>query len=166
MKLYLCGNGFDLHHALLTGYKNYREYLKIHDRQVYDDYEHFPEIQYDYDRWEDLEVALTINYEKYLSDFLELYILDRTEDKNTIWSELEVEIDESTRFFYLFTGELFMKWISSIDITEGKVDYSLDLSENDFYVNFNYTNTIQELYNIPENHVLHIHGSIKQIDTT
>ncbi|WP_425803332.1 AbiH family protein [Desulfitobacterium sp. Sab5] len=27
MKLYICGNGFDLHHGYNTGYCNYRSFL-------------------------------------------------------------------------------------------------------------------------------------------
>lgn len=39
---------------------------------------------------------------------------------------------------------------------------NLDLSPRDLYITFNYTNLLQEIYQIPEENILHVHGSLKQ----
>lgn len=49
-----------------------------------------------------------------------------------------------------------------IDKSDAEADLNLD--PNDLYINFNYTNTLQRLYNIPDKCILHIHGALKNLN--
>ena len=52
--------------------------------------------------------------------------------------------------------EAFTKWIRGVQISSKKVcDY---ITQDALYLSFNYTDTLEQLYNIPESQVLHIHG--------
>lgn len=39
----------------------------------------------------------------------------------------------------------------------------LPLTTSDFYINFNYTNTLEDIYGIPSKNILHIHGTINDM---
>lgn len=53
-------------------------------------------------------------------------------------------------------------WLNSVDIS--KVIPDLMLDKNDKYLTFNYTETLEKIYNIPSQNILHIHGSIKSLE--
>lgn len=73
MKLYICGNGFDLHHGLRTSYKDYRDYLLKNHPQAALDYADFPFLNPDVgDNWSDIEKSFHIDYLSMLSKFSDL----------------------------------------------------------------------------------------------
>ena len=39
----------------------------------------------------------------------------------------------------------------------------LHLTHSDYYLNFNYTNTLEKVYHIPANNILHIHGTLEDM---
>ena len=49
----------------------------------------------------------------------------------------------------------FAEWAKSIEISRHK---AISLNPNSIFLTFNYTDTLEELYSVPEDHVLHIHG--------
>lgn len=51
----------------------------------------------------------------------------------------------------------FNEWIESIDISNAKAKFSLSTKAR--YLTFNYTETLERLYNIPQQNILHVHGS-------
>ena len=53
--------------------------------------------------------------------------------------------------------EAFTEWVNSIDITVA--DKVLDLPSCSKYLTFNYTETLEKIYGIPQLNILHIHGS-------
>lgn len=55
---------------------------------------------------------------------------------------------------------IFQNWVMTID-PQGK-DKVFKIDINDYALSFNYTNTLEKLYNIDS--VLHIHGSVEDID--
>ena len=67
MKLYICGNGFDRHHNLPTGYSDYKNYLSEHHPTLLRDYNSFPYLTETAisDRWTDVEAALCIDYDEF-----------------------------------------------------------------------------------------------------
>lgn len=166
MKLYICGNGFDIHHSLKTRYRDYKEFLDAKYPYLSREYENFPEL-YEYDRpWNNIEESLNIDYEEMLDNAIQYYYPDVSSDSDSRWNDLDIDIEESTKFFYIFTGECFFEWIYSIDYSNAKKDVNLGLTTNDLYINFNYTDTIQKLYNVPDERVFHIHGAVNQVPTS
>lgn len=72
MRLYIIGNGFDLHHGLKTSYGAYKEYLKNKNRISYDEYENIVRMNNDtIDAWTDIENSLNLNYAKILSSYVD-----------------------------------------------------------------------------------------------
>ncbi len=49
----------------------------------------------------------------------------------------------------------FAEWAKSIEISRHK---TISLNPNSIFLTFNYTDTLEELYAVPENQILHIHG--------
>jgi hypothetical protein len=58
--------------------------------------------------------------------------------------------------------ELFRQWISDIDLSGAKPKIAFDW--NSKFLTFNYTETLQCVYEIPDTKVFHIHGSAKADD--
>lgn len=169
MKLFICGNGFDLHHNLPTGYGHYAEFLKAHYPRIFREYEDFPYLSSPYipgkkyTPWTDIEKSLTIDYDELMSNAVAQDYPDVSSDTDSRWSDMEVNVGILTEFLEDFTGHCFYEWLSSVDCSNAIPDLSLPLDA--LYVSFNYTDTLQVLYNIPEGNVLHIHGALKNIDT-
>lgn len=168
MKLFICGNGFDMHHNLRTGYDSYREFLKTQYHQVYRQYEDFPYLFLpfipgkEYTPWTNVEQSLTIEYRELMENAVSQDYPNLLSDSDSRWSDMEVNVDILTEFLDSFTGKCFYEWISSIDCSHTVPDLNLALDA--LYVTFNYTDTLQVLYGIPESNILHIHGSLNRIN--
>ena len=73
MRLIICGNGFDLHHGLKTGYWDYRDYLLSRSKQSIRDYEFLTEELVGTPAWNNVEASLEINYSDYIESILNHY---------------------------------------------------------------------------------------------
>lgn len=164
MKLYICGNGFDQHHGLPTSYKKYKEYLKKNYPYVYCGYNNFPYLSesLNTDKWSDIEYALRIDYDEFFNQSVNELYPDMNDDSDSRWDNIDIDIENLTKFINDFTGKAFIEWISIAEKVPAVAD--LDLDNESLYINFNYTNTLQRLYNISEKSILHIHGSLRNID--
>lgn len=170
MKLYICGNGFDLHHGLPTSYRNYKEFLNREYSEIIKEYEEFVGI-YNNDRvaWSNIEDALKVDYLKMLSRYADLpsvadEIYYRSHANNVLsyaGNNLESSFRGLTGFITNFTGKYLFDWLSSINVRGASPD--LNLSPDDLYINFNYLDTLQTLYRIPNHNVFHIHGALKAL---
>lgn len=161
-KLYIIGNGFDMHHGIPSSYGSFKDYVEETDRELYEELNKYfnPE-----SLWSDFEQTLqyidTEEMVDYAMNFLESY-------SNPDWSdamhhdyqyELEKKID-------LVTEDLkrhFLNWILSLKIEN---HYQVDLLAFDKkakFLNFNYTKTLEQLYKIDEKNIFYIHN--KALDT-
>lgn len=162
--LYIIGNGFDLFHELPTAYCNYKEYLKDEYPSLVKEYESFPFLMDKInhaDRWTDIESSLELDYEDCLEDALHAYPLDLRQD-NPGWNDPQISLDVQTRFIKDFTGELFFKWISSIDIERAKG--SVIFNPDAVFITFNYIETLEKRYSIDDSEILHVHGSVRDVE--
>lgn len=164
MKLYICGNGFDMHHKLPTGYGDYKEFLKNHHPYILKEYDQFPYLTETstLDRWADVEAALCIDYDELFYESVHENYPDLNNESDSRWYEIDIDVDMLTRFINDFTGRCFFEWILKAEQHEAVADLKLD--KNALYINFNYTNTIQRLYGISEDSILHIHGALKNLN--
>ena len=162
MKLIIIGNGFDLHHQMPTGYGNYKDFLSIHHQDAIKDFESFGYLikESDSDLWSDIESNLTIDADSLISDFIENYYPDLSSDSDYTFDEMREELKSITQFIYDFTGAYFLEWISGINPNDYIGYKDLTLDDDNLYITFNYTNTLETLYNIPSDRILHIHGRI------
>lgn len=159
-KLFIIGNGFDLHHQLPTGVNDFIEILEQKDVNEY-----YLTAEVD---WSDYEESLSyFGLESMSEEFLEYpnYLSDRESDRDggiftmeQIMSEMQDVVKESLT-------EMIENAEQTIeDILE---DYTFPSSENKVFTNdsifitFNYTSTLENLYNLNEKiGILHIHGHI------
>lgn len=163
MKLYIIGNGFDLHHKLKTGYDYYKDFLEKYYCDVLSGYESFQYLNFEDYRWSNVEQSLIIDYEALMEDAMASYP-SAFEDGDSKWSVMQIDVEMITSFINKFTGECFAKWLNSVNIQSANPDKNLNLSNEDLYINYNYTNTLQLLYKIPERNILHIHGKLLEVD--
>lgn len=162
MKLYICGNGFDLHHGYKTGYRDYREFLLKNHSHAFSAFEEFRYLNLSMsDKWSDLEQSLTIDYEKIISVITDYYP-DINNSCDLRWYELDIDLEEQTKFIYDFTGRYFLEWLTLINFSDPKD--AILLNKNDLFITFNYTSTLEEVYKIAADSIFHIHGRIDLVE--
>lgn len=114
----------------------------------------------DGDKWSDVETSLgNLDFEQYFDEMSYLYD-EEDEDFNYFHQAYDYE-DVSNNFFEvtLKIKQLFSNWINSIKITSvapKDTFKSLINNSEDYFINFNYTSLLEELYEA-EN-VFHLHG--------
>ena len=164
MKLIICGNGFDMQHSLRTGYSDYQKNGFLNGSRVATDFVKFPWLKKSCKSncWRNIEESLTIDIPELVKYIKEFYV---EPDGSLASIELETDIDEWTDFIYSFTGDAFFKWLMQVDVKSAHRDPMLEPFFDDaVFVNFNYTSTLEDVYHIPPSQVLHLHGSLRNID--
>ena len=136
--LYILGNGFDIAHGIVWTWPKLGEFIKNKNPDFKDQLDGI---------YDSKEVSLWGDLERCLAN----------PNMETVRS-----LD---RFFGGFNWSgfihdlkvLFMRWIQQTAgvTTKGKI---FNFSENDVFFSFNYTTTLEDLYEIPEKNILHIHG--------
>lgn len=153
-KLYIIGNGFDLHHGLWTSYANFRDdYVKKKSSVLWNDllnlYGDAP--QNDNLWWKDFENMLgKVDYES-LSQSRNGDALGFTKVRNLMKGKLP---------------PLFGKWIKDVDsrIDASKIELMNEIDAGSLFFTFNYTLLLEKAYHVKEENVWHIHGSVKHPD--
>lgn len=183
MNLFVIGNGFDRAHKLLTSYENFRQYLLeeypesdandliIPDSQIDGNgdnmYEEIDVVSYllrlvsnvEGEEWNTLEHSLGLLSFEEILDTLET-VLDSDGDPDLFKNAYNAE-DLSSALIEptLKIADLFSEWINTIEIDGiNKIaDFSeLINTEEDLFLTFNYTHTLESVYGAQ--HVFHIHG--------
>ena len=155
--LYFIGNGFDRFHNLKTRYSDFRDWL-INYR--YNDFvdameKMFPALQNgDYLLWKDFEQALTS------ADILNVHNdFFQGEDDGEFDVDVQNRVVERIKRYLDKIPYLLRQWMLSIKINN--VPQLLDLNMQSFYLSFNYTLLLENIYCIPTDHILHIHNSLQ-----
>lgn len=161
--LYICGNGFDLHHGLGTAYRNYRCYIKINAPDLIDwfkerGYLDIPEL------WNDLETNLDIDFQNAFSDIYDENPVNSFEDGDKKWENLRYAVLNELEHLKEFTTTMFLSWIKTIDLSIAEDFKDIDLATDASFVTFNYTSTLERVYGIDNSKILHIHGSVSEVN--
>lgn len=159
--LFIIGNGFDLAHRMPTQYSDFRSWLELNEE---DNLIHKIENYFNIkpDTWCDFEHALGE------------YDLHALYDYCT--EGLEIDYDHMMRSVYLIEdspdiyveairsdiANAFERWVSIIETPPYPL--SLGLGKNCKYLTFNYTETLEETYQIPSENIRHIHGRVKKYE--
>ena len=159
-RLYIIGNGFDLHHGIKSSYWDFGKYLKSVDRETYDFIDQF--IGIDDTFWNELESRLANLDSDHLlddmTDFLPSYGADDWSDSGH--HDYQFEVGRVVEALSQTLLSHFSDWIRQLDIPKSKdienLRLSLDLSSQ--YLSFNYTNTLQKTYGVSNKNITHIHG--------
>lgn len=154
--LYIIGNGFDLHHEIPSGYKDYREWLELNNPDVLNTIDNL--FGYCNSNW-------WKHFEESLASVETLRIaVEKTAENSTIerdsdWYVAENEVERMIDEAFEDIKSSFYEWINSLP--HGKRTKMIYLNKDDsVFLSFNYTLTLEDLYNISPDIVLHIHGDV------
>ncbi|MDD2469265.1 MAG: bacteriophage abortive infection AbiH family protein [Desulfobulbus sp.] len=161
--LYIIGNGFDIYHGIYSNYYNFKEYLSDADRYINDLIEEFIHTKED---WSDFEAALAIididNVVDNSSQFLVSY--GAWDWSDAYHHDYQYEVNRIIEGLSVSLKERFSEWVRRLRIPtlrDLKV-HPLGLSVTSHYLNFNYTPSLTEIYSIPRNNILYIHGEAQE----
>ena len=156
--LWIIGNGFDIAHGLNTKYNNFKEFLNEYNpdlKNVLEDGCNDSEL------WSRFEEALGYLDYDYLLDVYRDEV-DIGLDSPGLCAHNMIQTIVDIRRTLESLPDVLNEWISTIDVTD--IDqlplintYMID-SDN-YFINFNYTNTLECVYNIDYTHIYYIHGS-------
>ena len=166
--LYIIGNGFDIHHGIKSRYSDYREWLKEYDFDLYDKLcRLYDSIDEDDGWWNSFEQhlsAISFDYiNKMYQDYSPIYGSEDFRDADYHRASIQVGLDIDIDNLIENIGQSLKVWVSSLNKPNcGK----LRIADKDecYFLTFNYTKTLEDVYNIPSEQLCHIHGSINGDD--
>jgi hypothetical protein len=154
--LYILGNGFDLAHGIASRYSDFEKWIMCSgSRKLIDMANIF--FSYRRDFWNDIETALGEYDTDEILDFCK-----PDEDFDYDHSlRASAQIEDSPEYIFKPVledlKENFNAWVISIDISN--ISKQRNLLPESKYLTFNYTDTLETIYGIPQSNVLHIHGN-------
>ncbi|MGQ5522129.1 bacteriophage abortive infection AbiH family protein [Chitinimonas sp. PSY-7] len=159
--LYIIGNGFDRHHNIPSNYSDFGGYLKTVDSNTYREIENYFGVD-DKFWWQFEENLANFDADTAIDGAMTYLMPYGAED----WSDsghhdYQYELDRVVTAISGTMRNHFADWIQQLPIPE--VEHFngdlLPLSPHACYLNFNYTQTLQQTYRIPDQQILHIHGN-------
>lgn len=170
-RLVVVGNGFDIHHGMKSSYANFREWLRENDGDPEEGCDcllatlgrYFPgSVDDEKEWWNEFEKNLsTLSPQEIVADAVEENQPNFASDdfRDSDYHAAEGEVERVIDGLYDRILEKFTEWVGEI---EGEYDktrrFDWQWAPTDGYVNFNYTDTLERLYGVPAERVLHIHG--------
>lgn len=154
--LYIIGNGFDIAHGIPSRYSDFRHYCELKMPEMYEKLNRYYEGG---DKlWNDFENELpNLNQEALFS-----WATINNPNWNQNWNSYYAFIDEIRNEVDYVEGLklYFTEWIRSISLNDIPQQYELPI-DNCLYLSFNYTLTLERVYHIQANRILHIHGKVE-----
>lgn len=158
-RLFIIGNGFDLSHELPTSFNPDFKSIAEKNEQI----SYFWEIYQSQktDIWSDFENLLAKpdfnELEQIFEGYEPDYLSDHESDRNAIITQVDLN------------GNLISSLYKLAKQAEEKLNEVVAIQSNtelfkpeDLFVNFNYTHTLEKVYRIQANRVLHVHGEVGQ----
>ena len=168
--LYIIGNGFDIFTGLKTRYVDFRWWLENNYPFIYENM--LAAYDMDVEWWNDFEVQLgKLDVWSYVRKFSPPEkpieeILKEIEERKAFEKKYNLPpfLHHESLCAKRLRGLLdvlqycFEKWVENCQRMFNDPQYVQLEKEDSFFINFNYTDVLQWLYEIPEERVLHIHG--------
>lgn len=158
--LYIIGNGLDLHHGINSSYGDFRRWLEENDCELYNQ---FDEIYgyCDSDWWKNFENQLAslnaIEYSGRIAFENQPDLMSEHCDRT--WNDAQIEVEQELEGLFCFLRQDFHDWIIQLNKPISTRKIKLDTQES-LFIKFNYTLTLEDLYNINHQNILHIHGCV------
>ncbi|ATP41049.1 hypothetical protein CSE16_13865 [Solibacillus sp. R5-41] len=170
MNLFIIGNGFDLGHGLPTHYWNFRMFLKEHHTIFLNEFEEKYTLWGEGLKkflWNDIEFNLANIHEDTLYEKM-YQNTDLGLESGNVGIEDTLSYHFGEEFNYIEKLTIYLKdWIEEVsqelDGANKKTTFIKE-SSPDIFINFNYTTTLEEVYSIKKDRVLHIHGVVNSDD--
>lgn len=155
-KLFIIGNGFDIAHHLPTRFNpNFKNIaMKYEHGKFWDLYQSCKN-----DIWSDFEnllARLDFNgLEEIFNGYGPDYSSDRESDRDSIIYQVELNgrLQDALNEFANNADD---------SLGDAQADDIIEriLNQDGYYITFNYTHTLEKLYSIPSENILHIHGEV------
>lgn len=161
-KLYIIGNGFDIHHGIPSRYSNYRKWLEENDVDLLERLRNY----YDVDNkewWNQFETEL--GYPDVLEYIDETAFENQPDFGSDDFRDRDYHVgqfvaEDEIGSLVSEIKDTFSDWIESLP--GPKSDKKIMMEKDDaFFINFNYTDTLQKLYNVEPTVILFIHGNAR-----
>jgi hypothetical protein len=160
--LYIIGNGFDRQHGLETLYEDFHKYLITYNKTaLLSCLEKYFNLK---NNWADFEKILgELDISQLISDERDLISDDDEPDSYT--HAFGAKIYEICNLLTDGLKSMLNEWILTVNSSIHKCQRisTYQFMKDDFLLTFNYTNTLEQLYNISEYSICHIHGKAKHI---
>ena len=158
MRLFIIGNGFDRAHDLPTRFD-------LHFKTIANQYElyNFWDIYQtqNVNIWSDFENNLAHpdfnTLEEIFNGYEPDYYSDRESNRNAIITQIDLN-GNLYRSLYEFANNAERQLVNTNPLSKFEFEFSI----NDLFITFNYTHTLEKLYNIDKSRILHIHGEVGQ----
>jgi hypothetical protein len=158
-RLYVIGNGFDIHHCNDYKYWDFKKWVQKNrkDSNLIGLMDTF--FSNDREFWGEIEKALGEYDEEGVTNFCEP---ENPEDfKYDHPGQWQDGLEGSISWVFGQTmdefRDTFNAWVKSIELDGVEADLIMPVDSK--YLTFNYTETLEKVYGIPKDNVLHIHGS-------
>lgn len=165
---YIIGNGFDLHHGIVSSYKAFGAYLSRHDQATYRVVERYFSVDEGF--WSTFEEQLaSLDVDTLIDDasaFLASYGAEDWSD--SYHHDYQYEIEQVADAVSATLRARFGEWIRQLRFPDPSeiVDNRLPVEPSATFLNFNYTPSLQRLYGVPDSRILHIHGAATDPDAS
>lgn len=167
--LYIIGNGFDLYHGLDTRYQSFAFYLQKHHSEIYDllvEYFGLPDLDPSDENshkdplWADFENALAnLDFQTVLDDNTTYLANPGSPDfRDREWHAYQIEMEMIVDKLTKALRKAFKEFILAVEFPEPTDHKLLALESGAFFLNFNYTDTLEKYYHIQWKRILYIHG--------
>ena len=181
MRLYVIGNGFDKHHDMRCGYGDFKKWLEENHKNVYDNLTRIYG-NCDSDWWRTFEESLAkIDPDKYPDEvagksFFELKRLLEERygalgrEAIDAYEEAGGDINNKFRLSSAIAhfemeklkedlNDAFGEWVMTLGVPsrEHYIDW---IDKNATFFTFNYTRTLEDLYGVGNDQIVHLHGSV------
>ncbi|MBO9883588.1 bacteriophage abortive infection AbiH family protein [Xanthomonas sp. D-109] len=158
-KLFVIGNGFDLHHSIPSRFSDFRSFVRAQDPWIFDAVEEYLPVE---EGWANLEAALAeVDPDQIIEDLGHLAPSYSSDD----WSDsghhdFQYEVDKLVERLSTNLRSLFGKWIRQLQIPQlCQAAQPVEvLDPAGAFLSFNYTTTLTRTYGIPRQQILYIHG--------
>lgn len=152
MRLFVIGNGFDLNLGLNTEYRDFYHYLK----------NNYPDFLLEMGEilWAENETDnLWCNFEKELAQVNFIPFTSEEGYKSDISiAELHNLTAEEIESWKKTLSNCFKEWLfSSYKIPTHR---NYNFSNDDYFLNFNYTPTLEDCFQVNRQHIMYLHGNI------
>lgn len=171
MRLNLMGNGFDLYHGLPSSYYYFGCFMASNYPEFYEEMSNmygFP--CYKRVGHDDFDVVVSNifwrTFEEKLGYLNSGWMEGRLIDDLGLECNDPIDLDIPESVNSRVIKERFCEWIGTtvntrqnFDIIQSLIsENKLQFNDEDIFVNFNYTQTLEEIYSIPRDRIIHIHG--------
>lgn len=159
MKLFILGNGFDLAHGIESRYFDFREFLVENQPSFLYEFEsnyYFDSIEL----WRDFESNLSrVDEQAIFDNAIVASDLDADYDSGTD-DGLSYYLNEQYSYINRLNSYVY-QWAKNIHIDVNKVFREGLWNNNDLFITFNYTMVLENVYDIKQRNILHLHGAVE-----